>query len=169
MHFYFIMVVHTYLVLVIPIGIKFSDFSSISAYMFILAGAPVSWKLKKQRTIATSSTEAEYYACQRVSKNAYFLLMYLSIPTFPLICLLILPRIMLPVLHLLKILLSILIPNIFWCATILFASLFNKISFIYNRCLLKISLLIYLLKVTKDPNHFQTLLIESGLHFPSSP
>src|SRR5882724_1772116 len=33
-----------------------------SGYMFMLAGGPISWKLKKQPSISLSTTEAEYYA-----------------------------------------------------------------------------------------------------------
>ena len=41
---------------------------STSGYTFMLAGGPITWKSKKQKSVALSTTEAEYYvvgaACQ---------------------------------------------------------------------------------------------------------
>ena len=38
------------------------DGHSTSGYIFLLAGRPISWSSKKQQTVATSTTVAEYYA-----------------------------------------------------------------------------------------------------------
>ena len=47
------------------------DRKSTSGYVFMLAGSPVTWKLKKQVSVALSTTEAEYYvvgiACQEAT------------------------------------------------------------------------------------------------------
>ena len=48
------------------------DRKSISGYIFFL-GAPVSWKSKRQAIIATSTTEAEFSADLKVSKQALWL------------------------------------------------------------------------------------------------
>ncbi|KAG7912925.1 hypothetical protein KL927_005439 [Ogataea polymorpha] len=39
-----------------------NDRISVTGYVFILAGAPITWRSKKQTTVALSSTEAEYMA-----------------------------------------------------------------------------------------------------------
>lgn len=146
-----------------------SDFSSISAYMFILAGAPVSWKLKKQRTIATSFTEAEYYALSESVKECIFLVNVLEHSDFP---------VNLPV--------NIAEDNAA-CITLAqnpsehinskhilvryhFVRQFIQQNLIHiQQVSTKNQFADLLTKGHKDPNHFQTLLIESGLHFPSSP
>lgn len=46
---------------------------SYSGFAFILAGAPISWEARKQRTIALSSTEAEYMAISEATKEAMYL------------------------------------------------------------------------------------------------
>lgn len=49
------------------------DRRSYSGFAFIFAGAPVSWEARKQRTIALSSTEAEYMAISECTKEAMYL------------------------------------------------------------------------------------------------
>src|SRR5205814_6334732 len=46
------------------------DRKSISAYIVMLAGGAVSWRAKKQATVATSSTEAEYMALIESTKES---------------------------------------------------------------------------------------------------
>ena len=52
--------------------------ASISAYVFFLAGAAISYLSKKQPTIAMSSTEAEIYAASLAGLEAVFLRALLS-------------------------------------------------------------------------------------------
>ncbi|PSR73944.1 hypothetical protein PHLCEN_2v10251 [Hermanssonia centrifuga] len=54
------------------------DRRSITGYAFILNGAAVSWASKKQRTVATSSTEAEYVAGSNATKEVVWLQLLLS-------------------------------------------------------------------------------------------
>ena len=49
------------------------DRKSISGYIFILAGSPISWQAKKQSTIALSTAEAEYAAHMHAAKEAIWL------------------------------------------------------------------------------------------------
>jgi Reverse transcriptase (RNA-dependent DNA polymerase) len=49
------------------------DRKSISGYIFILAGAPISWQAKKQSTIALSTAEAEYAALTHAAKEVIWL------------------------------------------------------------------------------------------------
>jgi transposase InsO family protein len=49
------------------------DRKSISGYVFMLAGAPISWQAKKQSTIALSTVEAEYTAMTQAVKEAIWL------------------------------------------------------------------------------------------------
>ena len=46
------------------------DRKSTSSYIFFLAGGPISWKTICQRSIALSSTKAEYYALTEAAKEA---------------------------------------------------------------------------------------------------
>lgn len=50
------------------------DRVSQTGYVFIMAGAAISWKSTKQRSVASSSTEAEYYALHEASNEALWLL-----------------------------------------------------------------------------------------------
>jgi len=54
------------------------DRRSYTGYVFTLGGAAVSWESKKQRTIALSSTEAEYMALTETTKEAIYLRGFLS-------------------------------------------------------------------------------------------
>src|SRR5579859_5997677 len=49
------------------------DRKSISGYIFMLAGSPISWQAKKQSTIALSTAEAEYAALTQAAKEAIWL------------------------------------------------------------------------------------------------
>ena len=46
------------------------DRKSYTGYVFILADATISWEARKQRTVALSSTEAEYMAVSVGTKEA---------------------------------------------------------------------------------------------------
>lgn len=54
-------------------GANMIDRKSYSGFAFILAGAPITWEARKQRTIALSSTEAEYMALSEATKEAMYL------------------------------------------------------------------------------------------------
>jgi hypothetical protein len=49
------------------------DRKSTGAYIFLLSGAAISWASKKQRSVALSSTEAEYMALTQATKEAIWL------------------------------------------------------------------------------------------------
>lgn len=53
-------------------GDKF-DRKSITGYVFMLSGCAVTWKSKKQSTVALSSTEAEYMALGDTVKELLWL------------------------------------------------------------------------------------------------
>jgi hypothetical protein len=46
------------------------DRKSQGGYIFKMAGAPISWKSKKQTVVARSTTEAEYLACSEATREA---------------------------------------------------------------------------------------------------
>ena len=49
------------------------DYKSTSGYVFVVAGGAITWKSKKQTTIALSSTEAEYIALSKAGREACWL------------------------------------------------------------------------------------------------
>ena len=49
------------------------DRKSISGYIFLLAGAPISWQAKKQTMVAQSTVEAEYATMAHVAKEMIWL------------------------------------------------------------------------------------------------
>lgn len=51
---------------------------STTGYVFMLAGGPISWQTKKQKSIAASSTEAEYVAAAIASREALCLFQLLA-------------------------------------------------------------------------------------------
>jgi hypothetical protein len=69
-----------------------SDRKSVSGYLFYLYRSLISWSAVKQKTIALSSTEAEYMAIAHAMKEALWIRLFLtsvhlSLPhPFPLIC-----------------------------------------------------------------------------------
>ena len=50
-----------------------SDRKSISGYVFIFAGSPISWQAKKQTTVAQSTVESEYAAMALATKEMIWL------------------------------------------------------------------------------------------------
>ena len=46
---------------------------STSSYTFMLAGGPITWKSKKQKSVALSTTEAEYYAVGAACQEAIWI------------------------------------------------------------------------------------------------
>jgi len=59
---------------------------SISGFCFFFQGSLVSWSAVKQRTIALSSTEAEYYALTHAFKEALWLHVFLTLLALPVPC-----------------------------------------------------------------------------------
>jgi hypothetical protein len=59
------------------------DRKSISGYSFYFQGSLVSWSSVKQKSIALSSTEAEYYAMSHAFKEALWLRVFLGILDLP--------------------------------------------------------------------------------------
>ena len=60
-----------------------SDRKSISGYSFFFQGSLVSWSAVKQKSIALSSTEAEYYAMTHAFKEALWLRLFLGFLNLP--------------------------------------------------------------------------------------
>ena len=60
-----------------------ADRKSISGYSFYFQGSLVSWSAVKQKSIALSSTEAEYYAMTHAFKEALWLRTFLTILKLP--------------------------------------------------------------------------------------
>lgn len=54
------------------------DRRSYTGYSFILGGSPISWDARKQRTVALSSTEAEYMALTEAAKESIYLRNFLT-------------------------------------------------------------------------------------------
>ena len=59
-------------------GNNLDDRKSISRQVFLLAGAPVTWSSRKQRTVAKSTMEAEYMAASAAASEATWLWSLLS-------------------------------------------------------------------------------------------
>lgn len=59
-------------------GADLDDRSSHTGFVFQLAGAAVTWESRKQRTVALSSTEAEYVALSEATKEAVYLRNFLK-------------------------------------------------------------------------------------------
>jgi transposase InsO family protein len=69
-----------------------NDRKSVSGYCFYLHGCLISWSAQKQKVIASSSTEAEYYSLSYALREGLWIRLFLTslqlpIPTpFPLLC-----------------------------------------------------------------------------------
>ena len=59
------------------------DRKSISGYLFYFLGSLVSWSAVKQKSIALSLTEAEYYAMTHAFKEALWMRVFLGLLHFP--------------------------------------------------------------------------------------
>jgi hypothetical protein len=59
-------------------GMDQDDRKSMTGYVFLLDGGAISWQSKKQNTVATSSTEAEYMAVGAAVREALWLRKMLS-------------------------------------------------------------------------------------------
>ena len=53
---------------------------STTGFLFTLAGGPICWESQLQRTVALSSTEAEYMAASSAAQEALWLLPSPSVP-----------------------------------------------------------------------------------------
>jgi hypothetical protein len=54
------------------------DRKSVLAYVYMLAGGPISWMSRKQKSVATSTTEAEYMALSTCAKEGMWLVQLLK-------------------------------------------------------------------------------------------
>ena len=63
-----------------------TDRKSISGYSFYFQGSLISWSAVKQKSIALSSTEAEYYAMSHAFKEALWLWTFLGLLRLPVPC-----------------------------------------------------------------------------------
>ena len=52
--------------------------SGVAVNVFLLAGGPISWSSKLQRSVTTSTTEAEYVALSYAAKEAVYVRRFLS-------------------------------------------------------------------------------------------
>jgi hypothetical protein len=59
-------------------GSNIDDRKSVSGYVLVMAGAPVSWCSRRQKTTALSSTEAEFLALSDALKEALWIRMLLT-------------------------------------------------------------------------------------------
>lgn len=58
-------------------GANIDDRKSYTGYTFLYAGGPITWEARKQRTVALSTTEAEYMALSDATKEAIHLRRFL--------------------------------------------------------------------------------------------
>ena len=68
-----------------PVGYVDSDYAgnpdtrqSTSGYIFLMAGGAVSWSSKRQPTVATSTTKAEYMALSQAAQQAMWMYSFMS-------------------------------------------------------------------------------------------
>ena len=54
------------------------DGRSVTGYVFMLNGSPVTWASKKQATVAKSTSEAEFYALSGAASEAGWLMQFIS-------------------------------------------------------------------------------------------
>ena len=59
-------------------GTNKDDRRSVTGYVFMLAGAPISWQSRSQTTVALSSMEAEYMAACAATRESLWLAMLLE-------------------------------------------------------------------------------------------
>lgn len=57
----------------VDLGNCLDDGHSYTGFSFMLSGGPISWESKKQRTVALSTTEAEYMALTEAAKESIYL------------------------------------------------------------------------------------------------
>lgn len=55
-----------------------NDRRSYTGYTFLLAGAAITWESRKQRTVALSSTEAEYLGLSAAAKESIYLIQFMK-------------------------------------------------------------------------------------------
>ena len=56
-------------------GYSYADRRSVTGYVFVFAGAPLSWNSMTQHSVALSTMEAEYYAVCKATQEAIYLRM----------------------------------------------------------------------------------------------